>query len=219
MGKSVYLIAAVITTLVFVVVFLLVAMDESARIESLSDEITALYEEQQASKILQSYLENPNADSCAVFEAQISRQLNSIYALFSELERLENTTFAVSKEKVKRQYLLASMSLWVDLLNAKQKCSIGIKPVLFFFPEGWHSAQPASCVECDAMVEQLEAIKARCPETRVFAFPFESKDFEFVDLLKKQYAVSNAPALAVNDHVVYSIVPAEQILEWLECSA
>jgi len=213
MGKSVYLIAAVITTIVFIVIFMFVKIDESARVNRLSEEIMSLYEEQQSNKILQAYLDNADENSCIIFERQISRQLGRIYGLFSELEKIKDATFATSQDSVKRQYLLASMSLWIDLKNASKTCKLNIKPVLYFFPDS------ADCVECDAMMGQLEILKSECPQTRVFAFPIESKDFEFVELLKKDYNVSSAPAIVVNDNVVYSVVPTERIKGWLGCAA
>lgn len=212
MGKSVYLIAAIITAMIFVAIFAYVKFDESAKVGELSNDIMALYEEQQSNKILQAYLNSADANSCIVFERQISRQLGRIYTLFSKLEQLKDTTFATSSESVKRQYLLASMSLWIDLKNAGKTCSFNIKPILYFFPD------KADCIECDAMMGQLETLKSQCPEVRVFAFPAESKDFEFVSLLEQDYNVSSAPAMVIKNHVIYSLASTDSIKEWLDCN-
>ncbi len=218
MGKSVFLVAAVITTLVFLTVFLLVRMDEAAKMNELSDEIRALYEEQQASKILQAYMGAGDKNTCLVYERHIARQLDRIYALFYRLQTVESTTFVTPSQPLKRQYLLTSMALWIDLMDVSKTCELGIKPVLYFFPERWKQGQPQSCVECDAMVEQLEIVKSQCPSVRVFAFPAESTDFEFVALLKEEYNVSRAPAIVVDGNVAYSIIPTKAIKEWLGCS-
>lgn len=212
MGKSVYLIAAIITTVIFLAVFSFVKFDESSKFESLSKDIMTLYEEQQANKILQNYLGKSDENSCLIYERQISRQLTRIYSLFSELETLKNTTFATSTENVRRQYLLASMSLWIDLNKASENCKLQIKPILYFFPD------KKDCVECNAMIEQLEIIKSQCPNVRVFAFPSESKDFEFVELLKKDYNVTQAPAMVAGTHTVFSVLPTETIKQWIDCN-
>lgn len=217
MGKSVYLTAAAITVVIFFSVFLFVKLDEQARFDSLSEEILYLYEEQQANRIFEAYLEDGDETACVVYREQISRQLSRVYELFSKLERLEEVTFATSSSPVKKQYLLTSMALWVDLRNAKEKCDIGLKPVLFFFPDTWLAEQPGSCVECDALVEQLEIVKEHCPNVRVFAFPFESDEFAPVELLKSDYGVSRAPALVVEGQVLYSMGPTEQLLQLLGC--
>ncbi len=222
MGKSVFIIAAIITIFVFASVFFLVKLDESAKFGNISAKLTALYEEQQANKILESYLEDGSEESCLVYEKQISRQLTKIYILFDELERAEDMSFATSSKDVRRLYLLTNMALWVDLKNASEKCDLGIKPVLYFFPKDWHTQyglpDASTCLECDAMVEQLEILKSQCPETRVFAFPAEDEQFEFVGLLKSEYNVSSAPAIVINGNVVYKVAPTELLKEWLDCS-
>jgi hypothetical protein len=211
MGKSVFLVAAVITTAIFISVFFFVRMQESAMLDSTSKEIMSLFEEQQANKILQNYLGQMDENSCIIFERQISRQLNRIYALFYQLEKIKEKTFATSSDLVKRQYLLASMSLWIDLENASKTCKLNILPILYFFLD------QKDCILCDAMVAQLEALKADCPNARVFAFPSESEDFEFVELLKKDYNVSSAPAIVAGSNVAYEILPNETIKGWIGC--
>lgn len=217
MGKSVYLTAAAITIAVFVSVFLFIKLDEETKFDSLSDEILALYEEQQMNKVFEAYLEGGDAQTCAIYERQIARQLSKVYGLFSRLEQLEEITFATSSERVKRQYLLTSMSLWIDLKKASEKCDVGIKPVLFFFPEMWKKEIPGSCIECDAMVEQLEVMKSGCSDIRVFAFPFETDEFEPVEFLKHDYGVSKAPAVVVKGNVFYSMVSTQELENLLGC--
>jgi hypothetical protein len=211
MGKAIFLIAAIITTLIFLLVFSFVQYDESSKYDALSKQIMALYEEQQANKILQNYLGKADENSCIIYERQISRQLNRIYGLFSELEKLKTSTFATSSDEIKRQYLLASMSLWIDLKNASETCALTLKPVLYFFPDR------QDCIECDAMINLLETVKSQCPNVRVFAFPSESQDFEFVELLKKDYNVSSAPAIVIGNNATNKILPVETIKSWLDC--
>ena len=216
MGKSVYLAAFIVTAVIFALVFSFVRASEESQIDRLYSETTQLYEELQANKILNNYLSGENAllsDSnvCLIYERQISRQLNKIYDLFGQLERLDTGTFAVSKESVRRQYLLTSMSLWIDLQNTQRSCDLKIKPVLYFFP----STQ--DCVLCTAMQNQLEVLKQDCPQVRVFAFPSESTDFEFVSLLKQQYSVSTVPALVVENRVFGEIENLSELENILDC--
>lgn len=211
MGKSIYLIAALVTAVVFLLVFSFVRFDENSKIAELSLQIQNLYEEQQATKILSSYLDKTDSNSCAIYEKQISKQLNRIYVLFSQLEKINDTTFTVSKAQVKRQYLIASMSLWIDLRDALKFCKMEIKPVLFFLPDG------ENCVECDAMISQLEELKRQCEHVRVFAFPAKSEDFEFVSLLEKDYNVAKFPAIVANNKTYYDIVDIAILKKEIDC--
>ncbi|MBI5553785.1 MAG: hypothetical protein HY917_03520 [Candidatus Diapherotrites archaeon] len=204
--------AALVTVVIFAIVFSVVNLQESSMRNQLSQDITALYEDQQANKILQAYLGTLDPDTCVIFEKQISRQLNRIYDLFFRLESLQEKTFVTSSDPVKRQYLLASMSLWIDLQNASKYCSMNIKPVLYFFPN------QKECALCDAMVTQFESLKKECPSVRIFAFPAQSDEFEFSELLKKQYGVSSAPAMVVKNRVLYEIVPMEQLKSLAGCT-
>ena len=131
MGKSIYLIAAIITTMLFLLIFLFVKMDENGKINQLSGQIQELYEEQQANKILSRYFDKTDSNSCAIYEKQVSKQLNRIYTLFSQLEDIKDTTFTISDSGIKRQYLITSMSLWLDLRDALKYCNMNIKPVSY----------------------------------------------------------------------------------------
>lgn len=216
MRKHVYLIAFAITAVIFVLVFSLARSNEETQIRQLYTDTVQLNEELQANKIIASYL-NPldqnavDSNVCLIYERQISRQLNRIYDLFNQLEKLDAYTFAVSKDSVKRAYLLTSLSLWIDLKNTSRFCSFNIKPVLYFFPK------TQDCVLCSAMQNQLEELKARCPSVRVFAFPSESQEFEFVSLLKKEYHVSAVPALVIKNRVFTDIQDTRVLEQLLEC--
>jgi len=212
MGKNIYLIAAVITTLVFVIIFFMVKMDENSKINELSGQIQELYEEQQANKILSRYFDKTDSNSCAIYEKQVSKQLTRIYTLFSQLEKIKDTTFTISDNGIKRQYLITSMSLWLDLRDSAKYCNLNIKPLLLFLPD------EKNCVKCDAMIEQLEVLKQDCENVRVFAFPSKSEEFEFVTLLEKDYNVSSFPAIVANNNVYYEIVDNEKIKKDINCS-
>jgi len=211
MGKSVYLIAALVTTTIFLLVFVIIRVEEESRISSLSRQIQELYEEQQVSKILSTYFNEKGQTDCEVFEKQISRQLNRIYDLFSQLERIKHTTFTISEEQAKRQYLIASMTLWLDLRNASQHCRMNIQPLLFFLSDA------PNCVTCIAMIEQLEQLKKACPNARVFAFPAESKEFEFVALLERDFNVTSFPAIVANDKTFYEIIDIAVLKKEIAC--
>lgn len=214
MGKSIYLIAFLITAAIFVLAFSFIRSSEEQQIQQIYLETTQLYEELQANKILMQYSQQAGSSDgnvCIVYEKQISRQLNKIYELFNKMEQLEHSTFAVSKQSVRRQYLLTSMSLWLDLQAANENCSFSIRPVLYFFPND------SDCVLCSAMQNQLEVLKQSCPEARVFAFPSDSNDFEFVSLLKNQYDVNASPALVVKDQVFTDMQETEYLEGLLGC--
>ncbi len=210
MAKSVYLIAGLLTVVIFAGVFQLARGEDEKKI---NDIYARLLDQQERMLYVTASLADDRA-SCDELRPLVQDQLEQVFERFSDIEkfeayglRLETPEYAL----LKRQYLVAIMSLYLTLENTPSDCDFGIEPVLYFWPD------ESDCPTCATMVYQLEDIKRACPNVRVFAFPSNPANFEPVQILQEKFGVTKSPALVLGTDVITDIRDTGELRARLNC--
>jgi hypothetical protein len=211
MSKSIYLIAFLLTLMVFAGVFLLARDEDSKKIETIYDHLL----DQQQTMIYINAVDNTAAGSCDRLIPLVRDQLNQVYTSYSDIEKFDMYGLRLESreyDRLKRQYLIASMNLYQTLQKYQNICDFNISPVLYFWPDN------ADCPTCATFVYQLEEIKKDCPNVRVFAFPSNPANFEPVTLLQDRYRITASPVLVMGKTVVSDIRDTAELKKILECT-
>lgn len=211
MAKSVYLIAFLLTLLVFASVFFIARDEDGKRINAIYDRL--IEQQETLVQINNAFLTDANA--CDEFRPLVQKQLNQLYVSYTDIEKFDMYSLRIESaenKRLKRQYLISSMGLFQLLDRTSQTCDYNIKPVLYFWPDD------ADCPTCATLVYQLEEIKRSCPSVRVFAFPSNPDNFEPVVTLKKRFDVNTSPAIVVGWKPQYDIVSTDELKRMIGCA-
>ena len=136
-----------------------------------------------------------SAHFCKSFPLLQARLADRVDALGNDLTRLEEVD-AGSLELValKKNYTLLNAQLWLYLVNLRQKCpGANYNTVLYFY-----SNLAGQCPDCQRQGRELTEL--RQSRGNLFVFAFEANlGLDLIDVLKKQYGVTQLPAVVVNE--------------------
>ncbi|MFA5357322.1 MAG: hypothetical protein WC308_00150 [archaeon] len=212
MGKSVYLIAFVATLAIFSVAFFSVKAFEDARFYQVNEELNQIAFESQLDKV---YSELSASDSnyyCYFIEDNIANISDTLSKLELRLKSYKESMVSQEYTVAKKNYLINNLLLYSRVKKAVADCNLDIKPILYFY------AEDNSCdVECGAIANQLDQIKQLCPGAGVFAFPYNWPDYKFTSILEKQYNITKAGTIVINDKKFDSLQTNETLLNELRC--
>ena len=151
---------------------------------------------------------------CEQIRPIIQSQVGDAYDRFKDIEKFEMYGLRLDSpeyQRLKRQYLVSIMNLYLALERTSATCPMGITPVLYFWPDN------SDCPTCATFVYQLEEIKKDCPDVRVFAFPSNPANFEPVDALQKKFNVKASPALVIGKSVIETVTDTSELRRLAQC--
>lgn len=210
--KQRYIVAGIITLIIFLLGFSLGLVFENKRV----DYVNNVYEdntlELTSSQVQYDYIKRlVNEEDCQV--------VFDIY--HSSLEELDETTkrvesYAINEkintgefDRLKRKYVLSQLKYYMLGDDIHKTCpNLDIATVLYFY------GTQADCPDCESQSFVLDYVKRKFKQASlIFAFNAEDTNERGVDLLISSFRISELPAVVVNGKVYQGLTETQTIID------
>lgn len=195
-NKYRYLVAGVLTVVVFVlgVLFSTVADEERAGI--LEDELKDSLVELESRNLQLNYLKSSDVQSCRVLKEGLQNMVADYNERLQKVQSYQESSLLREEkfETVNRRYILSGIRYWMFAEDLREKCSYDADNILFFT----RGIGSGSCDGCQKQGEQLSLLKKKYDkQVLIFSIPLDTED-GMIEVLEKQYNVTESPALVLN---------------------
>ncbi len=213
---SVFVKAAILTILILGAWTLLSATFESDRNTQVLNQIDNVISEESA---IQSYLTYLHATGdqerfCSVLETHILTQNKRLFDLLGVLEQARLNSLNNQYPIVRKRFQAANAQLFFTLKQFEQQCpnrKQPLVPILYFFSD------LEECGDCLLQAGILDDLGKTCSKpVQIFAFPIEGGN-EPIELLVKDYNITHAPSLVIDDNVYAGVQSPSSLKEKLNC--
>lgn len=202
-----YVIAGIITVLVFSLGISLGIIIDTARYKSTEERIRVQeldYKSLQFQSLYLSHLEK--GKSCPVLQAALKSAISDLSKSLEQIEGYEENS-NLRKDDVnflKRRYLLDNLRYWLLARETKKLCGLNIVSVLYFYID--------DCKECPAQGVLLSHYK-RVYGDRLLVFPIDSsiEDEPMLSILQGQFNISAYPTIIIENYKVEGRTSKEEL--------
>ncbi len=205
-----YLVAGVITTLIFILGLLLGLVMDYERLDSLQEagEVQDLnYKSLQLQYLYLTTLEEPET-SCQILQAALTSSIEELSYSLEQYEKYEKDT-QINKaqyELIARNYLLDNIRYWIFSKRTKEICEDDVINVLYFYSLD-------NCNICPNQGTILSYFKTKLQD-QILVFPINTDlDEDFIELLELQYGIKTLPTIIVNDEKYEGVVSKERLTQ------
>ena len=151
---------------------------------------------------------------CAGLKTHIQSQNEKLFPLLNELDQARQNNLQNQYSLVRKRFQSANAQLYFLLKRYDIECPSSPelnKPILYFF------ADVGPCAECTLQAGILDHLRETCKQPiQIFAFPIEG-GIEPIDLLVKDYNITHAPSLVINDETYSGVQSPSQLNQLLSC--
>lgn len=197
--------AAVFTALVFLAGLSAGYVLDVQRTDYLADEIRQANLEGDRFLVGQQYIDDRSANSCETMESYLSELSNTTRELGNDLRNLGEAGMfkQQSYDHLKQKYYIYQLRTWMAISEYRDKCDENVVTVLYFFTENTASQQQGPV---------LTQARQRHPE-RVFVFTFDmdADKTPIVDIVERDYNITQGPSLVINGDVHEGFVPLNEL--------
>jgi hypothetical protein len=202
----IYLMAGLITIIVFTVGIAIGYSISSQKYNSMSSDLQNIQVQQKDLEIELLLINTLGEDkSCDTIKYEIDKTANQSVSLgekvsYYDQEIIKNPDFFI----LKKNYIMNLIQFWSYWELYKNNCNSTVNTVLYFY-------SIKDCQNCDAQGYVLSFLKDRYPsEIMTFALD-KDEDLYSLDLIKKVYNISSAPTLIVNNKKYESLMDVNQL--------
>lgn len=212
-SKERYVIAAVITLLIFIPGFLLGMVIDDQRIKMLE---TSSQKQELDIKSLQlnylymSYLQNYN-NSCEPMKVSIEESIKELSKSLETIERYKIDSTLNNKDfnMLLRKYLIDNLNYWILSKRTKEICNLNTINVLYFFN--------SDCKVCPDQGIILTYFKKKLGD-KLLVFPINTdiiEDESMIKILMTTYGVKYYPSLVIEEDLYEGITGKEELSDIL----
>lgn len=209
-SKDKYIIAAILTFLIFFLGLSLGVIIDNYRLEYVEFESKRQEMDFTSLQFMLGYLSNLQSsnETCAAlrvaFEGSVDRLAESMdeFLEFKEATRLNQDQYQLAS----RRYLLDNLRYWYFAEQTNNKCSHDLVTILYFY-SGEH------CDECPNQGVILTYFKTLYGDD-VLIFPIDidlAEDEPLIEVIKARYQVTDYPSIVVGDKSYSGVVPKEKV--------
>ena len=208
---SPYLKAALLTLAITFLGFFFISQLDAMRANELRANVEDLVFQSESERMLYLYAQtmgNSSKELCYYISSNAEAKASQAYALSEKIHAYETSNVVNEDyEKIKNQYYLSNMNLYLNMRAAEKYCGAGnYTTVLFFYKT------KEDCPECRAQGGVLDSLRTTHPELRVFAFPSDS-GLGFIDVFQTRHNITTVPALVIDDNVVLQGLKGQEQVE------
>ncbi len=205
-----YIIAAVITALIFALGLTLGFIFENARygfVQQVNEEQEVKYLSLQLQYLFLTSFQNNN--SCPTLTTTLQETITDLSDSLSKVVAYEEEKRAADGREilVQRRYLLDNLRYWLLAKESKQKCSMDIVPILYFYQK--------DCPSCPEQGTILTFYK-NIFEEQLLVFPInldlQNKE-PLAKIIGSQFNVTQFPTIIVDDVKYEGVVDKEKMEE------
>jgi hypothetical protein len=213
---SIFVKAAILTVLILGAWTLLSATFESDRNTQLLNQIDNVISEESAIQSYLTYLHSTGNEErfCSVLETHILTQNKRLFNLLGVLEQARLNSLNNQYPIVRKRFQAANAQLFFTLKQFEQQCpgrEQPLIPILYFFSD------LEECGDCLLQAGILDDLGKTCLKpVQIFAFPIEGGN-EPIELLVKDYHITHAPTLVINDNVYSGVQSPSALKTKLNC--
>ena len=211
-SKETYVIAFIITTVIFLIGIFLGSTLEKGKISSLELTVNNLKARVENVELQFLFLDITKGNiSCNYFIEQANMlgseadDLAKDVTAFEGSRKIEEEVF----KNMKREYTTILIRDWLTLEKIKQTCSSDYFTVIFFYSE--------NCPQCEQQGFLLSYFKIQDPE-KIMVFAVDTDlGLSIVEAIRVSYGVTDYPSLVING-TAYSGFQDRDVLENILCS-
>ncbi len=205
-----YVLAGIITFLIFSLGLTLGMIIDDHRY-NLVDEINMEQEVKYLSLQSQYLYLNAfsNYNNCPIISTALKETIKDLSDSLSEViayEEEDKETSDKRKQIIMRRYLLDNLRYWLLATENKQKCSLNIAPILYFY-----STECPSCPNQGTILTYYKKVFGE----EVLVFPI-NLDFQteepLVEIVMNQFNITKQPTLIIDDKKYEGVVGKDQLL-------
>ncbi|MFB6158417.1 MAG: hypothetical protein ABEJ95_02015 [Candidatus Nanohalobium sp.] len=192
-----YVMAGVLTVAVFVLGVLFSNFMDDTRYQSLENEMQQTQVEMESRQLQLSYLKSSEVQSCDAIEAGLKEIVEGYNKRLRRVQQYQENSFFQEEQfrTMKREYILSGIRYWLYAQELRDRCDNGSNTVLFFTSSLFSESE---CDECSSLGTELTLLKKEYgEELLVFTVP-TSLDDGAVEMLEKQYNITETPAVVLN---------------------
>ena len=198
--KSRYIIAAIITLLVFSLGLMLGLFIESERVNYIQSQYQRQRIDYSSSQLRYNYLNSLyDEKACPALIQTLDQNLQELEQTrvrlvdYGKSDRLNKAEL----DLLKRQYTIEQLNYWLLVGQAKKICNDEMVRIIYFY------SIDEECSRCGDQEFILTYIKKRLKEKmNVFAFDAHFEEEPMIGILKTQYNVTSYPTLIVEGEVL-----------------
>jgi len=206
---NLYLQAAVISMLLFVVGVVTIKSLDDYRLGVIKGEIDTLKTDIEDSKLFLLYSQTLGDNStllCQALKTQIGQRIDKNQGLIVNLQKYEEANvFGEEYYSLKTFFVLKNLELWLYTSNYKRLCNSDQVSILYFYPD------KAPCNECEVQANILTEIRDKCLNVKVFALPV-NVEMNLLNIIKTRYNITRTPTIVINEEIVKEGVTNEEAL-------
>jgi hypothetical protein len=202
----IYLMAGLITAIVFTVGVAIGYSISSQKYNSMSSDLQNIQVQQKDLEIELLLINSLGEEkSCDTIKYEIDKTANQSVSLgekvsYYDQEIIKNPDFFI----LKKNYIMNLIQFWSYWELYKTNCNSTVNTVLYFY-------SIKDCQSCDAQGYVLSFLKDKYPsEIMTFALD-KDEDLYSLDLIKKVYNITSAPTLIVNNKKYESLMDVNQL--------
>jgi len=206
--KSRYLLAFVITLIVFLLGVFLGNIVSTARIE-FSENIAAQQRSEYDSLQLQylyvsEFLEQEN---CPAASQALDQNLRNLEVARQKLENFIESGNEKELRTIKRDYMLAEIRYWLLSRKAKQTCKDNVVTILYFY-------STKNCKDCDIQGAVLTSLKNTFKDKLlIFSIDSNFEDEAMIKIIKDSFNLKTTPSLLINNQPKEEFVSKKELKE------
>ncbi|MBS3098317.1 hypothetical protein J4209_05980 [Candidatus Woesearchaeota archaeon] len=209
-SKNKYLLAAILTLLIFFLGLFLGIILDSIRLnwsEKIIKQQEIDYQSLQFQYLYLTELENENA-SCTVLHTTLDKIVKDLSESLDEFLKFKEEAKINKKEFeiVGRRYLIDNLRYWLFAKKSKKACDIDLVNILYFFSD-------EKCGICPDQGVILTYFKKRFGE-KLLVFPIDvdlEESEPMISILRSQYNITRYPTLIVEGNKFEGIVPRDRL--------
>lgn len=197
-----YLVAFVITAIVFVLGVYVGELISQTKEESLQHELTDISELLSSAQLLLLMEDSPTL--CPAYTEELARLDERTDRLGYRLNYLEETQGTIDVE-LKKSYFVLETQAYLLSKKIKERCEQDYPIILYFY----------SNQECDDCYEQgaaLLEVKQELPTTRIYSFD-GTLGSPIANALQAQFNATTYPSLVINERLYEGLQSKEKIIE------
>ncbi len=217
LSKEKYLIAGVLTLLVFGLGITLGILVDNARLQRVTQDAEEQEAEQRSIQFLSLYLgslENEGS-SCNVMNIALNSAVKDLsysleeFSTFKEMSKLNDEQYRLAG----RRYIVDNLRYWYFARTMKEQCETDLIPILYFYSD-------EHCDICGQEGKLLTYFKKLLGD-RVLVFPINTDletDETAITLVRGKYNTTMVPSIVVDD-TLYEGVHTQEELGNIICNA
>jgi hypothetical protein len=205
-----YIVAGVITLLVFALGVLLGLITDYERVQYLENRYAANDLEYRSLQLQYSFLALAADDrsGCPAFEKASENAVEELGKSLDQVEQYQKISASQEDEylSIARRYTLDNLRYWLLIEEAKQRCPIDKLSVLYFF-------SLENCPSCPDQGVILTYYKKRFND-QLLVFPINvdlAKDEPMIDVIRSTYGVETYPSIVVEGFTFSGVIPKEEL--------